>query len=103
MNDSRGGDRLGYFLLGGIAGAAVALLTAPASGQRTRRAIRRKAEDAADYMLDAGKDLVDDCEELYKTSSELIEDGARELSHRYRDLLERSKQLVDETTAVIRH
>ena len=102
MTDSRGGERFACFLLGTLAGASAAMLMAPDSGARTRRKIRRKAEDAADYMLDAGRDLVDNCEDLYRSSSELIDDGARELSHRYRDLLERSKQLVDETAEALR-
>lgn len=38
------------FLVGGLAGAGVALLLAPQSGKVTREAIRRKARDTADSV-----------------------------------------------------
>ena len=99
MKDTRTGDRIAFFLLGSAVGAAVALLGAPESGERTRRTIRRKGEDATDYVVDAGKDLVERCEELYKHCGELVGDAA---SEKYRALYERSKALVDEATVVIR-
>jgi gas vesicle protein len=102
MKDTRTGDRIVFFLLGSALGAAVALLVAPESGARTRRTLRRKGQDAADYVVDAGKDLVDRCEDLYKRSEELVDDAAHELSEKYRALYERSKELVDEATVVIR-
>ena len=102
MKDTRTGDRIAFFLLGSAVGAAVALLVAPESGARTRRTLRRKGEDATDYVVDAGKDLVERCEELYKHCGELVGDAAQELSEKYRALYERSKALVDEATAVIR-
>ena len=102
MKDTRTGDRIAFFLLGSAVGAAVALLGAPESGERTRRTIRRKGEDATDYVVDAGKDLVERCEELYKRSGELVGDAAQELSEKYRALYERSKELVDEAAVVIR-
>ena len=76
MKDTRTGDRIVFFLLGSALGAAVALLVAPESGARTRRTLRRKGEDAADYVVDAGKDLVERCEDLYKRSGELAGDAA---------------------------
>ncbi len=61
------------FFLGGIIGAGVALLTAPKTGQETRKMIKDFAEDAKDkaeeYIgqvkdkagsyVDKGKDLID--------------------------------------------
>ncbi len=61
------------FFIGGIIGAGVALLTAPKTGQETRKIIRDFAEDAKDkaeeYIgqvkeaagsyVDKGKDLID--------------------------------------------
>jgi gas vesicle protein len=46
------------FLTGFALGAAVALLSAPQSGKRTRRDIQRKAEDAQSYLEDAGEELI---------------------------------------------
>ena len=50
-----GGSPLGWFLLGGVLGAGLALLFAPQSGNRTRRLVGRKLgklRDAADAALD---------------------------------------------------
>src|SRR6266704_4451855 len=41
---------------------------APASGQHTRKRLRRHGEEVADYLIDAGKELVDKCEDLYERS-----------------------------------
>ena len=102
MQDTRAGDRIAFLLLGTVIGAGVALLVAPESSARTRRTLRRKAQDAADYVVDASKELAERCEHLYKRSGELVDDAAHELSEKYRELYERSKELVDEAAAVVR-
>ena len=102
MRKTHTGDGTGFFLLGAIAGAAVALLMAPASGARTRRRLLRKGEEAADYLMTAGKDLIDKCEDLYERGGELVEDASHELSGKYRALLEYSKQAVGEAEAILR-
>jgi len=102
MKDTRAGDRLTFLLLGTAIGAAIALLVAPESGARTRRTLRCKGEDAADYVVDAGKELAERCEDLYKRSGELADDAARRLSEKYRELYQRSKELADEAAVVIR-
>ena len=102
MNDTRAGDRAAFFLLGAAVGAATALLMAPASGERTRRRLVRKGEEVADYLIDAGKELVEKCEDLYERSGELAEDATRELSGKYRALREHSKQLLDEAEGILR-
>ena len=71
MRDTRAGDRAAFFLLGAAIGAAAALLMAPASGARTRRRLVGKGEEVADYLIDAGKELVGKCEDLYERSGEL--------------------------------
>ena len=63
MRDERVGDRAAFFLLGAAIGAAAALLLAPASGVRTRRRLVRQGEEVADYLIDAGKELIEKCEE----------------------------------------
>ena len=102
MNDTRTGDRIAFFLFGSALGAAFALLVAPESGARTRRTLRRKGQEAADYVIDAGKEIVKRCEDLYERSGELVDDAGHELSEKYRALYERSKELVDEAAVVIR-
>src|SRR5579885_2329942 len=73
MSEGRIGDRAVFFLLGAAAGSVAALLMAPASGARTRRRLVRKGEQAADYLIAAGKDLIDRCEDLYERSGEVVE------------------------------
>jgi len=102
MSDTSAGDRAAFFLLGAAIGAAAALLLAPESGARTRRKLVRKGEEVADYLIDAGKELVEKCEDLYERSGELAEDARRELSGKYRALHEQSKQLLEETEAIVR-
>jgi gas vesicle protein len=102
MNDTRTGDRTIFLLLGAAAGAAVALLTAPTSGARTRRRVARKSQEAADYLMQAGKELIDKCEDLYDRSGELVEDARHELSGKYRALQEYSKHTLDEAEAILR-
>jgi len=102
MSETRAGDRAAFFLLGAAIGAAAALLMAPASGARTRRRLVGKGEEVADYLIDTGKELVEKCEGLYERSGELGVDARRELSGKYRALLEHSKQLLDEAKTTLR-
>jgi gas vesicle protein len=102
MSDTNTGDRAAYFLLGAAMGAAAALLLAPESGGRTRRRLAREGEEVADYMIDAGKELVEKCEDLYERSGELAGDAARELSGKYRALHQQSKHLLEETEVILR-
>ena len=51
-DDNGAGSIILAFVLGAITGAAVALLTAPASGEETRRRLGEKARDSADRARD---------------------------------------------------
>jgi gas vesicle protein len=56
MSEDRGaGGVLVAFMLGAIAGAAVALLVAPASGEETRRKLGEKAREGADKAAEAAR------------------------------------------------
>jgi gas vesicle protein len=103
MRDTRAGDRAAFFLLGATIGAATALLMAPASGARTRRRLRRQGEEIADYVIDAGKELVDKCEDLYERSVNVVGDATHELSEKYRALRDHSRRLLDEAETILRH
>jgi gas vesicle protein len=102
MSHTRVGDRATFFLLGAAIGAAASLLMAPTSGAHTRRRLRRQGEQVADYLIDAGKELVDRCEDLYERSGEVVEDTTHELSGKYRALREHSRQLLDEAETILR-
>jgi gas vesicle protein len=102
MSDTRAGDRAAFFLVGAAIGAATALLLAPASGAHTRRRLRRQGGEVADYLIEAGKELVEKCEELYERSEDVVEDATHELSGKYRALQEYSRQLLDEAETILR-
>jgi gas vesicle protein len=102
MRDTKAADRATFFVLGASIGAATALLMAPASGARTRRKLRRQGEEVADYLIDAGKELVNKCEDLYERSGEVVEDATHELSGKYHALREYSRQLLDEAETILR-
>jgi gas vesicle protein len=56
MSDDRGaGGVLVAFVLGAIAGAAVALLVAPATGEETRRKLSEKAREGRDKASEAAR------------------------------------------------
>ena len=74
----------------------------PASGAQTRRRLRRQGEEAADYLIETGKELVDKCEDLYERSGDVVEDATHELSGKYRALREYSRQLLDEAETILR-
>ena len=101
MTDSRT-DKAAFFLLGAAVGATAALLMAPASGAQTRRRLVRQGERVADYLIDAGKDLVERCEDLYERSGDLVDDAGRELAGKYRALHEHTRLLVDEAEKILR-
>ena len=54
------GTMLLAFVVGALAGAAVALLYAPASGRDTREFLGEKAKDAARKAADAARKVVEE-------------------------------------------
>jgi gas vesicle protein len=54
-NDNGAGTVVVAFVLGAIAGAAVALLVAPASGEETRRMLAEKAREGRDKAGEAAR------------------------------------------------
>ena len=70
-------DRLKFwaaFTVGVAAGACVALLYAPQSGERTRRQIRRNVEDAGEYLRDAADNMQDRAQDYVKRSRDVVDD-----------------------------
>jgi gas vesicle protein len=62
------------FAVGVAAGAAVALIYAPQSGEKTRRQLRRGLEDAGDYLKDAADTLSDHAEKYVKRGKDIVDD-----------------------------
>ncbi len=69
---------LGWALAGGAIGATVAFLTAPASGQETRRRIARRMEDEKEALLKKGSKAVESAAEFVQSK---IDTGKRRLAH----------------------
>ena len=60
------GNSLLAFIAGAMAGAAVALLIAPESGEKTRKRIKEKAEGVASAAKEKILDGLDDIETVLK-------------------------------------
>ncbi len=71
------------FAIGVAAGAAVALLYAPQSGEKTRRQVRRKLEDASDYVRDTADTISERAGKAYKVGRGAVEDALDSASSVY--------------------
>ena len=80
------GERMIWFVAGAAIGAAVALLYAPQSGDKTRRLISRKAKEGREVLEDSGRDLLDKGRDLYEKGRRVADDAA--------ELFERGRRKV---------
>jgi gas vesicle protein len=64
MNDKNTTKICGAILLGGLIGAAIALLSAPKSGRETRKDIARAVRRARNSTVDLIEDTIDDVNDL---------------------------------------
>jgi gas vesicle protein len=70
--DSSGGSVMLAFMLGAMAGAAVALLFAPAAGEETREYLGRRAREGRDRARDAARDATDQGREFYQRQRDSV-------------------------------
>ena len=66
---------LPFFLLGIGLGVAAGVLLAPQSGEKTRRLIRSRAEEGADYVKRRSK-------EIQETAAEVIQESKKTIQRR---------------------
>ena len=69
------------FTVGVAAGAAVALIYAPQSGEKTRRQLRRGIEDAGDYIKDTAETIGDHAEKYIRRGKDVVGDIADSASN----------------------
>lgn len=79
-------EKVLWFLTGAAVGAGIALLYAPASGEKTRRYIRRKAEEARETLSETGDEILEKGRDLYKRGAQVADEAA--------ELIERGRKAV---------
>jgi gas vesicle protein len=87
-DDKSGGGFVTGLLLGLLAGATLAMISAPASGEDTRELLRVKAREAADRARDTAGEV-----------SETVGGQTNELLERGRAIVERARARVDGAVA----
>jgi gas vesicle protein len=83
------------FVIGAVAGAAVALLYAPAAGEETRRKLSEKARESrerAEQLRREGRDFVNRQRETAGAVVEDVVDRGREAFDRGREAFERARK-----------
>ncbi|MBN2432076.1 MAG: YtxH domain-containing protein [Acidobacteria bacterium] len=90
--DERGkwGERMVYFLFGGLVGAISALLLAPRSGEETREFISSRVKEGRDYVNEGLKSAQ---EQIVKTKDRLTTE-ARDAIHRGRKIVDKEKEVI---------
>lgn len=70
--DASGGSVMLAFMLGAMAGAAVALLFAPAAGEETRDYLGRRAREGRDRARDRARDAAEHGREFYQRQRDSV-------------------------------
>ncbi len=87
------------FSLGVAAGAAVALICAPQSGTKTRKQLKRKLNDAGDYL----KDQADDAGDYIKDQASVLGDQATKVYKRGKNAAaDASDDIIDNLQAAVK-
>ncbi|MEK7829329.1 MAG: YtxH domain-containing protein [Deltaproteobacteria bacterium] len=90
------------FLVGGLIGAGLALLYAPASGEETRRRLREQAAQKGDELKQGYATVIDTVEEGVGKVKEIIEDRKNEVAAAYqtgKEAYQREKAKYTKETA----
>jgi gas vesicle protein len=95
-----------YWLAFGIgvsAGAAIALLYAPQSGERTRKKLRQSAADAGDYLQDAGDYLRSQADRLSEEAHDAIAQTRDRAVHLVDKTNDRAHDVADTVSEAVGH
>ena len=87
------------FSVGVAAGATVALICAPQSGAKTRKQLKRKMDDAGEYL----KDQIDEAGDYLKDQATVLGDQAGKAYKRGKEAAgDYSEDLVDNLQAAVK-
>ena len=87
LKNSNPASFAGWFIGGAALGAAIALLVAPQTGERTRGLIRRSADQGGKSLLESGQEIFEKGRELFERGREIAEQAA--------EALERNTQIAE--------
>jgi gas vesicle protein len=87
------------FIVGGLAGAAAALMLAPQSGTETRKIIRERSIELRDKAAETLDEAYDQAEEAAIEARKRFEDLAKKTKEKTEDLSHRGQILLDEQKA----
>ncbi|HTU45525.1 MAG TPA: YtxH domain-containing protein [Bryobacteraceae bacterium] len=80
---------IGWLVVGAVLGAAVALLLAPETGDRTRRKLMKQAERGRKSILESSQEIFERGRELYERGREIAEDAV--------EMFERGRRIAEKT------
>ena len=95
-SDNEIGAFLAGFVIGGLVGAAVALVTAPQSGEETRLQIRTRGIELRDRAVETAEDTRKMAEEAAANARTRAEQLAQEARVKADELQQRGKAVLEE-------
>jgi len=93
------GSGFGWFVLGATLGAGLALLFAPASGEETRRRIRREAGKLKERAEDAIDDLSYEYDRVREDVEEKVDDVKEKVTGAARSLVDEARSRKSSVSA----
>ena len=99
MSDNNGSETGSFqagFILGGLVGAAVAMILAPASGEEARRKIRARGIELRDQIEDRAEETRKRAEDITGDVKTRAEKAAEEARKRAEELQERGRVILEE-------
>ncbi len=75
MYRDNGGDSFVWFLAGAAVGAAVALLLAPQSGEKTRHLLANRAGEGKESIIGRGREIFEKGREFADDAAQMFERG----------------------------
>jgi gas vesicle protein len=86
ITQDQGSNRLAWFFVGVVIGAAASVLYAPQSGKDTRGYLSKKTQESREAVGTTSRDIVERSRDIYEKGRQLVDDAT--------DLFERGRKLV---------